>query len=191
MSSELHVGGGSSSNPHDDDEADELYPPRDKRARKLWHDLLKFKKATGKPSAPKSLELPPDSSYMRACAHSFAQRLGMRTEGMTLNGAKAVRVTLMPEAGAAADEATDAAAASRKRKTPGDADGDGTAPAAAAPAATGGAAAASAPAPPAKKPFVTRLAMAAKTTDADGAKAIFRDLIAAGLPCTPDMCAMF
>ena len=33
--------------------------------------------------------------------------------------------------------------------------------------------------------------MAAKTTDADGAKAIFRDLIAAGLPCTPDMCAMF
>ena len=79
--------------PQEDEQIDSLYPPKDRRARRLWHDLLKFKKSVSKGGNATSIDLPPDSSYMRACAHNFAQRLGMRTEGFAADGSsRAVRV---------------------------------------------------------------------------------------------------
>ena len=75
---------------------DSIYPPKCKRSRKLWHDLLKFKKAVDKGQKTKYFDLPPDSSYMRACAHHFAQRLGMRSESIVHGTQSAVRVHVPP-----------------------------------------------------------------------------------------------
>ena len=80
-------------------EADELFPPKDKRARKLWHDLQAFRKKIVNGKKDTTLTLPPDSSYMRACAHSYATRLGMKTETLSLGQNRYVRVfaqDLMP-----------------------------------------------------------------------------------------------
>ena len=56
-------------------EGDSLYPPRDKAARRLWDTMNKFKKGAGGRKHGQELLLPPESGYLRACAHQFAERL--------------------------------------------------------------------------------------------------------------------
>ena len=46
-----------------------LYPPRDKKARKLWHDLQIFKKKSDKGMKSRELLLPPDTGYMLSLIH--------------------------------------------------------------------------------------------------------------------------
>ena len=41
----------------------------------------------------------------------------------------------------------------------------------------------------AKRNFVTRIGACAKKGDAQGAAAVFRELLASEVPCTPDMCS--
>ena len=43
----------------------DLFPPRDKAAKRLWHELNKFKKDNGKRGA--DLQLPPESGFVRLC----------------------------------------------------------------------------------------------------------------------------
>ena len=74
-----------------------LYPPRDKKARKLWHDLQIFKKKSDKGMKSRELLLPPDTGYMRACAHHYAQLLGMTTATQGEGQERAVMVKIVGE----------------------------------------------------------------------------------------------
>jgi hypothetical protein len=110
--------------------ATSLFPPRDKRARKLWHELQQFKKLKANGSKKPELRLPPDTSYMRACAHHFAERLGMRSETLAEGESKAVVITVPGAAGApdptpgsyeegvSASTSSEAGPDGRKRKLP-------------------------------------------------------------------------
>ena len=178
-------------------ESDNLFPPKDKRARKLWHDLQAFKKLVLNGRKQTSLMLPPEGGYLRACAHTYAARLGMTTETQSVGAQKAVKVMFTVEAADAAVDAVGVSAcasssssASLKRKSPHDAD------AAAVGAASSVAGKASSP--PSKKlqpeqslkkRFIARFGMCAKAGDAAGAAAAFRELLAADIPCTAEMCA--
>ena len=96
-----------------------LYPPKDKKTRRLWHELSTFKKSKEKGSKKNILQLPPANGYMRACAHHFSRLLGLTTETFTEGDTKAVRVRF--DLGAA-DTGT-------KRKAPdGGFPGDGSEP---------------------------------------------------------------
>ena len=74
---------------------DTLYPPRDKAARRLWDTMNKFKKGGGRKSG-RELLLPAESGYLRACAHHFAERLGL--QHLSMGEGQARRVLLqLPE----------------------------------------------------------------------------------------------
>ena len=162
------------------DKGDSLFPPRDKKARQLWHELNKFKKAVTKGAKSNTLELPPSSSYMRACAHNFAERLGMRTETREDGQQKGVNVHFeLPLASGAATGS--------KRKEPGETSGALCDTEMASSAPTSATASEPPPAKQQKKQYVSRLSRCVPSGDATGATAIFRELVAAGQPCTPDM----
>ena len=176
---------------HDDTGHHDLYPPKCKRSRTLWHDLLKLKKSANKANDSKSLQLPPESAYMRACTHHFAERLGMKSESLLQGVQKSVRVHAEPEeqkgTAQSAPAAQGTASTSGKRKASGEDD-----PVPGALGSDQSRAQSTSEGPPAKKPskkpFVTRLASCAKSADAEGAKQVFRELVAADVPCTPDLC---
>lgn len=71
-----------------------LYPPRDKAARRLWDTLAKFRKQNGRRQA--ELVLPPESGYMRACAHDFAERLGLVHTSKGIGHERSVMITFPP-----------------------------------------------------------------------------------------------
>ena len=161
---------------------DTLYPPRDKAARRLWDTMNKFKKGGGRKSG-RELLLPAESGYLRACAHHFAERLGL--QHLSMGEGQARRVLLqLPErprgankgaSSSAADGAADPDEPAAKRKR-----------ASASPAAEeeDGAAGAAAPTkapPPARKPFMTRLTACMKQDDPHEALRVFAATQRAGV----------
>ena len=76
---------------------DTLYPPRDKAARRLWDTMNKFKKGGGRKSG-RELLLPAESGYLRACAHHFAERLGLQHLSMGEGQARRVLLQLPEDA---------------------------------------------------------------------------------------------
>ena len=102
-----------------------LYPPRDKAARRLWDTMNKFKKGGGRKSG-RELLLPAESGYLRACAHHFAERLGLTHLSMGEGQARRVLLQLPERArgagdgasSSAADVATDPDEPAAKRKRP-------------------------------------------------------------------------
>ncbi|KAL1512415.1 hypothetical protein AB1Y20_005671 [Prymnesium parvum] len=154
-----------------------LYPPREKASKRLWHQLSRFRKDNGKHGA--ELQLPPENSYLRACAHDFAERLGLLHTSIEQGDAKAVRVSLPQGAAAAASgEAVASAAASRKRKA------DEAEP------------------PPRKtvaeleearmkrSGYLSRLRQCVVRRDAAEGMRVFHELQADGLTCTSDNCSL-
>ena len=102
-----------------------LWPPRDKQARRLWHELQRFKKQQMGGAKSHILDLPPQSSYLRACTHHYAKLLGLATETQASGNGRAVRVTFdAATAGSALGELEFSAATLRKRKEPPDAQPD-------------------------------------------------------------------
>ncbi|KOO31381.1 hypothetical protein Ctob_012183 [Chrysochromulina tobinii] len=71
-----------------------LWPPRDKQARRLWHELQRFKKQQMGGAKSHILDLPPQSSYLRACTHHYAKLLGLATETQASGNGRAVRPLL-------------------------------------------------------------------------------------------------
>ena len=184
----------------------DVFPPRCKRSRKLWHDLQTFKKASLK-GASCSFDLPCDSSaYIRACAHHFAHRLGMVAETITLDGAKTVRViarqpsTTRIEVSASCCHSGApialAAASPARMATQGHLTAEGiTSASFSSEVGMGAPERKPSRAKPdalkaAKKVLVSRLASCAKRADVDGARAIFKELVEGQVPCTPDICAV-
>ena len=91
-----------------------LYPPRDKAARRLWDTMSKFKKGAGGRKQGRELLLPPESGYLRACAHQFAERLGLVHSSTGEGPARTVLLQLPSaatkrEAAQGASSSTDAA----------------------------------------------------------------------------------
>ena len=68
--------------------------PRDKAARRLWDELNKFKKLNGRWTT--ELRLPPSSGYLRACAHDFAERLGLLHTSTGEGSGRTVVVQVQP-----------------------------------------------------------------------------------------------
>ena len=102
-----------------------LWPPRDKQARRLWHELQRFKKQQMGGAKSHILDLPPQSSYLRACTHHYAKLLSLTTETQASGNGRAVRVTFdAATAGSALGELEFSAATLRKRKEPPDAQPD-------------------------------------------------------------------
>ena len=176
-----------------------LYPPRDKAARRLWDTMSKFKKGAGGRKQGRELLLPPESGYLRACAHQFAERLGLVH---TSTGEGAARTVLLQLPSAAAKR--EAGASSSTDAAPGANDTDGEPPAKRSRLVDGGegaeglaieepsaqeeeaeakkaAAAAKAEANRRRKPFMTRLTSCARDNDPREAKVVFDELCAAGV----------
>jgi len=174
---------------------DTLYPPRDKAARRLWDTMNKFKKGGGRKSG-RELLLPAESGYLRACAHHFAERLGL--QHLSMGEGQARRVLLqLPErprgankgaSSSAADGAADLdePAAKRKRAS----ERASASPAAAEEDGAAGAAAPTKAPPPARKPFMTRLTACMKQDDPHEALRVFEDMCAQGLLPDGHMCSM-
>ena len=102
-----------------------LWPPRDKQARRLWHELQRFKKQQMGGAKSHTLDLPPQSSYLRACTHHYAKLLSLTTETQASGNGRAVRVIFdAATAGSALGELEFSATALRKRKEPPDAQPD-------------------------------------------------------------------
>ena len=51
------------------------FPPRERREKLLWHQLESFKNRSG--AAGYELQLPPEDSFLRRCAHEYSDRLGL------------------------------------------------------------------------------------------------------------------
>ena len=165
MSSDAHA--------QDAPAATSLYPPRDKQTRKLWDSLCKFRKATARPASartPTELALPAQSSYIRACIYSYAERLGLRaTKTESGEGGRrqlGVLVTLPPPPPPAAGGGRVAEAAGAKRKRDEAAPGPDAAPdASSAPVDSSGAAEQPAPAEAPPPPNADAAAQAPPPTE--------------------------
>jgi uncharacterized membrane protein YgcG len=180
-----------------------LYPPRDKRARKLMHELQRFKKnILTHGSKVYKLTLPPMNSYGRACAHDFAQRLGMRTESVLEGQTKVVHVHFEPPPSADADGQAGSAAegdayasSTRKRKVRADEGASGVEPGETSAAANAPLDAStnegSRPPKTAKREFLQQLGACAKFGHIARATEIFEEMQATGALCSPQMCAIF
>ena len=165
-----------------------LYPPRDKAARRLWDTMSKFKKGAGGRKQGRELLLPPESGYLRACAHQFAERLGLVHSSTGEGPARTVLLQLPSaatkrEAAQGASSSTDAAPgadgeppAKRSRLVEGG--GEGSEADAEAKKA---AAAAKAEANRQRKPFMARLTSCARDNDPREAKVVFDEMCAAGV----------
>ena len=181
---------------------DTLFPPRDKAARRLWDTMNKFKKGGGR-KLGRELLLPAESGYLRACAHQFAERLGLQHISMGEGQARRVLLQL-PErprgagksaSASAADGATDPDEPAAKRKRASEqasasaADGEGLEEEAEEDGAAGAAVPKKAQPPP-RKPFMTRLTACMKQDDPHEALRVFEDMCAQGLPPDGHMCSM-
>ena len=180
---------------------DTLFPPRDKSARRLWDTMNKFKKGGGR-KLGRELLLPAESGYLRACAHNFAERLGLMHLSMGEGQARRVLLQLPDRArgagnggsSSAVDGAADPDEPAAKRKRPSGqpsasaADDDGLQQ------EEGSAAAAAAvskkAAPPPRKPFMARLTECMKQDDPHEALRVFDDMAAQGLLPDGHMCSM-
>ena len=191
-----------------------LYPPRDKPARRLWDTLLTFKKRHGhNVNAHQVLEA--EGSYLRACAHHFAERLGLAHETHGEGAARTVDVGFLPrvqreskaevsrkrkaEALAAAESSKRAEAAaepagSSAPPSAAAAEEPGEPAAAAAPAAPSVAVAAAARPPPAAGKrgtfYLQRFAQCAKKSDAAAAQLAWQEMVEEGVPCTGKMASI-
>ena len=178
---------------------DTLYPPRDKAARRLWDTMNKFKKGGGR-KLGRELLLPAESGYLRACAHHFAEKLGL--QHLSMGEGQARRVLLqLPErprgagkgaSSSATDGATDPDEPAAKRKRASEqpsasaADGEGLEE---EDGAAGAAVPKKAPPPP-RKPYMTRLTACMKQDDPHEALRVFEDMCAQGLLPDGHMCSM-
>ena len=193
-----------------------LWPPRDKQARRLWHELQRFKKQQMGGAKSHILDLPPQSSYLRACTHHYAKLLGLATETQASGNGRAVRVTFdAATAGSALGELEFSAATLRKRKEPPDAQPDdnadddgekaddgasprpedgssggaGTSGGAGAPASSSDASDAALERHRLKKAFTSRISKCVKTNDTVAATAAWRELVASGIAPPTDVCS--
>ena len=178
---------------------DTLYPPRDKAARRLWDTMNKFKKGGGR-KLGRELLLPAESGYLRACAHHFAEKLGL--QHLSMGEGQARRVLLqLPErprgagkgaSSSAADGAADPDEPAAKRKRASEqpsasaADGEGLEE---EDGAAGAAVPKKAPPPP-RKPYMTRLTACMKQDDPHEALRVFEEMCAQGVPLDGHMCSM-
>jgi len=177
--------------------ADSLYPPRDKHTRKLWDSLCKFRKSAGSGRhAATELELSALSSYMRACAYHYCERLGLTAQKLEKQvGPKlltSVLISLPQQEAKGAAEGTEAGC---KRKAEAEAVADD-----ASDTPTQGASAQFLEADASKeahahqaalqKDSIKELHMCAKSADATGAIAVFEKMRAAGIPLRDAECAL-